>query len=216
MATKTKAVEVVDKDLTQIEEIKKGLGDLVSRMGAVKVKTQADYDLAVTLGKEGATSLKALKSAAELAMAPYKKGLDKIKTALGGILSAIETASDAMREECRKFIRVEEEKKQKALKELADKKADAEALIAASNTAKEEDKAVKKADAIQTKIEFKAAEKTENSATFRKVEIIDENLVPREYCSVDMTKLNAVKGKVGTPFPTIPGVRIFDDKQVRF
>jgi hypothetical protein len=214
--TSTKEVVTVDKDLIQIDEIKKGLGDLVSRMGAVKVKTQEDYDLAVSLGKEGATSLKALKSAGEVAMAPYKKGLEKIKSALSGITNAIETASDAMREECRKFIRAEEEKKQKALRELAEKQRLADLAIANANTAKEQDKAVKKAESIQTKIEFKAAEKTDNSARFRKVEVIDESLVPREYLSVDMTKLNAVKGKVGTAFPTIPGVRIYDDQQVKF
>ena len=53
-----KALEVVDKDLTQIEEIKKGVGDLVIRMAAVKVKTQTDYDNAVTIGKEAAQALK--------------------------------------------------------------------------------------------------------------------------------------------------------------
>lgn len=211
-----KGIAVIDKDLEQIEEIKKGLGDLVSRMGAVKVKTQADYETAVTLGKEAATSVKSLKAAAEVAAAPYKKGLDKIKTALSGIVNAIETASDAMREQCKKFIRDEEAKKQKQLAELAEKKAKEEAAILEANTAKEQVKAVAKVEKTETKMEFVAAQKTDNSMTVRKVEIVDESLVPREFLSVDMTKLNARKGKVGTPIPEIAGVRIYDDAQVRF
>lgn len=211
-----KEMAVADKDLAQIEEIKKGLGDLVARMGAVKVKTQGDYDNAVVLGKEAAASVKSLKAAGEVAAAPYKKALDKIKTALSGIVNAIETASDAMREECKKFIRAEEAKRQKELAELADKKHKEEEAMLAANTAKEQVKVQAKVEKIETKMELKAAEKTDNSMTVRKVEILDENLVPREFLSVDMTKLNARKGKVGTPIPEIPGVRIYDDKQVVF
>ena len=211
-----KALEVVDKDLTQIEEIKKGVGDLVIRMAAVKVKTQTDYDNAVIIGKEAAQALKSLKSALDLAAAPYKAKLDKIKSAVAAISQSIETGSDAMREQCKKFIRGEEEKRQKQLWELAEKKRKEEEAIAQADTAKDQAKAVAKVEKTEFKMETVAATKTENSSTFRKVEVIDESLLPRQYLSVDMTKLNAVKGKVGTPFPEIPGVKIWDDKQVRF
>jgi hypothetical protein len=206
----------VDKDLAQIEEIKKGLGDLVARMGAVKVKTQADYETAVTLGKEGAQSIKALKAAGEAAALPYNKALDKIKTALSGIVTAIETASDAMREECKAFIRREEAKKQKELAELAEKKRKEEQAILDANTAKEQVKAQTKVEKTEVKMEFVAAQKTDNSTTFRKVEVIDEALVPRQYLSVDTKKLNSIKGAIGTPYPNVPGVRFVDEKIVRF
>jgi hypothetical protein len=210
------AIATVDKDLAQIEEIKKGVGDLAIRMSAIKIKTQDDYNQAVEIGKEGAKSVKALTLAVSLAKDPYQKKVDKIKAAGKAIIDAIETASDDLRDRCRKFIRDEDAKKQKEIADLAEKRRKAEQEIAEANTEKEQEKAVAKVEKIETKIETKVAEKVENSTTYRKVEVVDANLVPREYMSVDMTKLNAIRGKVGTPYPEVPGVKFFDEKSVKF
>jgi len=209
-------IAVIDKDLAQIEEIKKGVGDLAIRMSSIKIKTQTDYNQAVEIGKEGAKSVKALKMAVDLAKDPYQKKVDKIKAAGKAIIDAIETASDDLRERCRKFIRDEEAKKQKEIAELAEKQRKEQEKLEQSDTVKEQVKVAAKVDQIQTKIEIKTAEKVENSTTYRKAEVVDANLVPREYMTVDMTKLNAVKGKVGTPYPEVPGVRFFDEKSVKF
>jgi vacuolar-type H+-ATPase subunit I/STV1 len=207
---------VADKDLSQIEEIQKGVGDLTIRMSAIKVKTQAEYQDAIAVGKEASKVIKDIETAVKAAGLPYKTKLDKIKAAGKAIVDAVETGMDDLRDRCKVFIRAEEVKKQKELAALEDKRREEERKMAEADTAKEQTRVAAKVEKIEVKMETVAAAKTENSLTFRKIEVVDENLVPREYLSVDLTKIRAVQGKVGTPFPVIPGVRIWDDKQVKF
>lgn len=55
-------------------------------------------------------------------------------------------------------------------------------------------------------------EKVKGLTTIRKYEIVDENLIPREYMSIDAAKINkAVKGGIAV----IPGVRIYEEQQIK-
>ena len=99
---------------------------------------------------------------------------------------------------------------------LAEKKAKEEAKIPIAETATAQVASQTKADNIQAKIEDLANTKEKETRRKRVVTVVDEKLIPREFLSVDMVKLNAVKGAVGTEIPVIAGVTIADELDVTF
>lgn len=211
-----KELTLTDSKLKAIEDIKAGVGDLVVRMAHCVVKAQEDYDQAVVLGKEGNQVLKSLKAEKDRLLAEPKKFIEKVTASVKAISTPIESAVEDLRQECAAFIQREDAKRQKKEAELLRKKQEAEAKAEQADTAKEQEKALAQAERLETQAETVAASRVDNSTTRRVVEVVDEKLIPREYLSVDMKKLNNVKGAVGSQVPNIPGVKIYDQKGVVF
>lgn len=118
-----------------------------------------------------------------------------------------------------------------ARKEREKREAEAKFLEAQAKLAEKlaERRGTGMADAAQAAVEADAARKAANVSTadltrthgdavgvsslrYRRVaKIVNAALVPRQYCSPDMTLINAAKGKAQTEFPAIPGVEFIDE-----
>lgn len=202
----------VDKAMAEIEEIKKGVGDLAIRLSANPCKTQEQYDQGIIQIKESNLILKKFELAKQQARTPYKLVVDKIDGAVKSICAPIESAIQELKGRGNSFIRSENERKQKELDRLAAEKAKNDQKLETADTRKEQDKAIKKDAQIQERVETVKAHNVGGNARRRTFRVVDESLVPREYLVVDESKIRKNMGKVDQPFPTIPGV-VFEDVQ---
>jgi len=195
----------------EIEAIKTGVGDLTIRMAALVIKTQDDYDRGVILLKEGSQTLKKLDAKQDEKTCVPDSWVKKVKAAFKAIKTPIESGMDGVKEKGKKFLQDEAVRKAKEITKLQAEKAKQEEKAVTADTTTDQAKAVNKAAAIEVKIEQKQEATTGGAMRHRTFRITDANLVPREYLIVDEKKLNSIKGKVGEPFPSVPGVEFFDD-----
>ena len=200
----------------QIQELKTGLGDLSIRMAAVVIKSDEDYQAAINLGKEGNEAIKRLKAAQAKILDKPEGWVKKVKGIFKAIIVSVETPQDALRDKCVEWSRKQEAKRLAEITKLAEKKAKEEAKVETAETVGQQQAAVTKVDKIQDKIEDLKDTKDKPVNRKRTVTVLDEKLVPREYLSVDMAKLNAIKGAVGTAFPEVAGVKFEDELAVSF
>lgn len=202
--------------IQKVDDIKKGVGDLAIRMAAINIKTDDDYKAAVALGVEGGDTLKQLDKEEDAILGTYETFVKKVKSLFKAIAGPIKTGQDQTRSKCREWNIKQDQKRQMEIAKLAEKKAKEEAKIPIAETATAQVASQTKADNIQAKIEDLANTKEKETRRKRVVTIVDEKLIPREFLSVDMVKLNAVKGAVGTEIPVIAGVSIADELDVTF
>jgi hypothetical protein len=198
--------------MAQIEEIKKGVGDLAIRMSATAIKTQDDYDQAAMLLKEGTLAVKKLKlKRDELVRAP-KAYVDAVNDAVKAIVGAIENAASGVKDRGNEFIRKDNARKQAEIaKQAAIREKASEAAVTA-DTAKDQQKNLQTAAKADARIQTVQAAKVGNAGRRRVFRIVDEALVPREFLVVNESAIRKIQGGVDTPFPTIPGV-VFEDVQ---
>lgn len=204
------------KVLGEIEKIKTEVGDLAIRMSANQVETQEEYDRAVALGKQANEAIKKFEKKRDEVLSPAKSFVEKVRDVVKAIVTPIETAQSNLRDRCAGYIRKERERQAKELAKLQAKKNALEEKAISSDTVVTQNNLLNKAAKVEAKIETVAAAKPKNSTRQRKFEIVDPNLIPREYLIPDEKAIRKAAGPVDSPLPSIPGIRFYDDEKVSF
>lgn len=198
-------------------EIERGLGDLTIRITAVKeIKSKEEYDAAVALGIEANESLKKLEdSRVEMVDGPTKY-INLINGTCRKIREPIENLLKPFRRKCSDFLEAQQRERDRQAAELRAKQEEALKKAAAVKTEKAKENNLVKAQQSAQQAVVVQETKDENSRKTRKFEVIDVAKLPPEYLLPNEKAIRAKIGKVGSPLPTIPGVKIWDALDVAF
>lgn len=154
------------------------------------------------LGKE-------LKTVKDGILKPLKESIDKIKGLFAPAEEKYEAAEQLLNNQILNYQKLQEEKRRKIEREAQEK------IEQARRDAEKGKISEKKLEQIETKIETKlesaptVTRKTEtfHTRTIKKVRVINEKLVPREYLILDMPKINqAVKSGI-----VVPGCELYEE-----
>lgn len=204
-------IEQVDP-LTKIEEIQRGVGDLVIRLTACHViKTQEDYDKAIVVGVEAKKTLDLLEDYRDQGVRPHNEYVKKFNDGVKLVSAPINAPLGTLRANCDQFLRDKRQAQQDEINRLAKLKADQDAKAQAVKTPQAKANNEAKAQATAVQIASVASQKLPAGRTTRKMEIVNADLIPRKYLVVDEVAIRRDMGKAGEKIPVIPGVKIFDD-----
>jgi hypothetical protein len=204
-------IEAVDP-LTKIEEIQRGVGDLVIRLTAsTTIKTQEDYDKAIAVGVEAKKTLDQFEEYRDKLVRPHNDYVKKSNDMVKLITAPITLPLDNLRKRCDQFLRDKRQAQQDEINRLAKLKAEQDAKAQSVKTPQAKANNEAKAQATAVQIAVVASQKPPAGRTTRKMEIVNADLIPRKYLVVDESAIRRDMGKAGEKIPVIPGVRIFDD-----
>lgn len=186
----------MDLDTKELAEIKTQVSGVQIAANALSVCNQAEADLATSLLHDVKQAQKVLDEKKTGITRPLMQSLSQIRELFKPLESNLADATSIIKSKILAWTIEEQDKKDKE-----------QAKIAARV-----EKGTMRADTAANKLETISKESPKsNIRTLKKVRIIDETVIPREYLIVDMIKVTEAVLRQGA---VIPGVEIFEDKQI--
>jgi hypothetical protein len=210
------ASDLVKPEEMTLEQIQQGVGDIVMRLTACEVKTAEDYECAKAFGAEANDILAKFTAWEKAKNDPLKKQVKANSNAVSFITEPIENALEPLRGRCNKFLYDEKAKRDAEAARLAAEKAKLEKKAETLKTEPAKAKAAVQVQAMASLQQTVATTKTQGAARHRTFTVVDEKLIPDEYWILNEPLVRSKLGGVGSPIPTIPGIKIQDEEKVNF
>jgi hypothetical protein len=212
--TALKPVEITNPKLAKLAKIQEGVGQIVIRLSAVVIKDQETYDVATATLKDAKQLSSDLETAKDEIIKEPNTFVKLAKDTYNAIVGPIDLGTKELKSRMSKYQSDQEAKRQKALYDLEQKKQALQAKAEAADTVKEQVKTVEKIAVVEAKQEVISTFKPKSADKVRKFEVVNPDLVERQYCTPEDKKIRPFIGEVNGPVPNIPGVRIWDEFKI--
>lgn len=204
-------------EIPKLADMKKnyaGVGEVVTKLSSIVIKKEEDYQIAETYLKQSNELIKSFDKSYESATESAKGWIKSVDWLYDFITAPINLGINDLKRKMQKFQADEDIKRRQKIADLEAKKTVQAQVAENADTTTQQVKAIEKIEAIENKQVVLTSTKSKTADKVRKFEIVNPELVERQYCTPEDKKIRPFIGEVNGPIPEIKGVRIWDEFKI--